>query len=88
MAPEHVIDVEGRRIEALGNGCYLRAAETKRNTALGSMKRRISQGQAMRSTLGRRPRHPHRATLVIARRQFIGSHQRFVGLLPGLEPAF
>ena len=51
------------------------------------MKRRISQGQAMRST-GSAARDPHRAAFVVARRQLVGADERLIGLLPGFETTF
>ena len=55
MAPEHALalDVEGRRPEPLGDARHLGRARRTGTRRSGSTKRRISQGQAMRSTLGR-----------------------------------
>ena len=52
MAPEHVLDVEGAAPNRPPRPATS-AGATNRNTASGSTKRRISQGQAMRSILGR-----------------------------------
>ena len=53
MAPEHVLDVERRGIEALADARRLRTAPRTGTPRSGSTKRRISQGQAMRSIFGR-----------------------------------
>ena len=45
---------------------------TNRNTAAGSMKRRISHGQAMRSIFGPRPRDPDGAAAAVAFGNFVG----------------
>ena len=61
---------------------------TNRKTASGSMKRRISHGQAMRSTFGRaRVTHTVRPCCV-AGRQLVRADQRLAAGLPGLEAAF
>ena len=60
---------------------------TNRNTALGSTKRRISQGQAMRSTLGRARVTQTVRPLRVARRQLARVDQRQLCSLPALEPA-
>jgi hypothetical protein len=54
---------------------------TKRNTAVGSMKRRMSQGQAMRSILGR-ARHPDGAATTIAFGNHLGGNRRLLCLGP------
>ena len=53
MAPEGVLDVEGRGVEAFGRPSSPRSARRRERPPSGSTKRRISQGQAMRSILGR-----------------------------------
>ena len=47
------LDVEGRRAEALGDAAHLGRRDEEEDRAAGSTKRRISQGQAMRSIFGR-----------------------------------
>ena len=49
------------------------------------MKRRISQGQAIRSTFGRAARHPDRAAIVIAARHLIGLDQKPLGFAPSIK---
>ncbi len=61
---------------------------TNRNTARGSTKRRISQGQAMRSTLGRA-----RVTQTVrpcgsSGRHLVGGDQRQAGVAPAFEAVF
>ena len=51
-APENALHVKGGGAGPLGH-CSDSEGATKRNIAPGSMKRRISQGQAMRSIFGR-----------------------------------
>ena len=87
MAPEHALDVEGRRRRSARPPPATSAGATNRKTAAGSTKRRISQGQAMRSIFGPRARHPDGAAPRVARRQLGGGHQRQAGLRPGLEAA-
>ena len=60
------------------------AGATNRNTALGSTKRRISQGQAMRSTFGRERVTQTVRPARIERRHFGRGHQRQSGFAPAL----
>ncbi len=87
VAPEHALDVERRGAEALGDRQRPPAARRTGTRPPGSTKRRISQGQAMRSILGRA-----RVTQTVrpcASRggSFAAGHQRQAGLRPGLEAA-
>ena len=52
MAPEHAVDVEWRRLEAVGDRRHFGRRDEQEHR-LGSTKRRMSQGQAMRSIFGR-----------------------------------
>ena len=86
VAPEHALDVEGRRREALGDGLDLgRRDEQEHRVRIDEAADQPRAGDAV--DLRPRARHPDRAALAVARRQLVGWHQRQAGVRPGLEAA-
>src|ERR1700730_1175636 len=61
-------------------------APTNKNTALGSTKRWISHGQAIRSTLGR-ARDPDGPCLFVAGRKLVRLNKELATFAPGVEAA-
>src|ERR1700761_8921230 len=86
MTPEPTFDIERPRAELLGDGGDF-AGGDEQSSAEGSTKRRISQGQAMRSIFGR-ARDPDNAPLMVAGRQVIRPNKQPGGPAPGIEAAF
>ena len=81
MAPEHVFDVEGRGVEALGHGFdFGRRDEQEDGSGIDETADQPWAGDAI--DLGTRSRDPHRATTPVAFGNFAGRHRRMVRFLP------
>ena len=86
MAPEHAVDVEGRGLEALGDGQdFRRRHEQEHGLRIDEAPDEPRAGDAV--DLRPRPRHPHRAAALVAGRQLVGAHEQLAASLPGLEAA-
>ena len=86
MAPEHVLDVEWRRPEPIGDGVDLgRGHEQEHGARVDEAADQPRAGDAV--DLGSRAGHPDGPALLVARRQLGRRHQGQPGLGPGLESA-
>src|SRR5262249_22360720 len=87
MAPEHTIDIEGRRVEALGYARDL-SWHNEKKRRVGVDEAADQPGTSDAIDLRTIARHPDRAAFIVARRQLVGANQGLTSFLPGLEPAF
>ena len=86
VAPEHPLDVEGRRVEAVGHRRYLGGRDEQEH---GSRVHEAPDQPGAGDAVDLRPGvgHPHRTAAGVPGRKVVGADQQAAGRRPGVEPA-